>query len=227
MLTLLLAASFLFSDVREGEAPATQGPRRAAFALIRKGQLEEAVPDLTLAAEKGDRLALYQLGVMYEVGKGVAQNYDLAWDCWSKAADQGLLAANQQLGRCYFYGWHVEKSKQKATQYWLHGAAMGFAPSQYLVATTVLTFHSDSTAPENIEAVHWLLKAARQDLPEALCILGLLHEIGFGVKKDLQLAYVLEQRSLGMEFEVEPNMKDVARTISDRIAKNISATSKR
>jgi hypothetical protein len=223
MLKLVLIASLLFPDVHHGESPATQEQRRAAFALIRQGKIEEALPDLRFAAEKNDRLALYQLGVMYEVGKGVAQNYDLAWDCWSKSAGQGLLAANHQLGRCYFYGWHVEQSEQKAKQYWLRGANNGFAPSQYLLATTSLSLHSKDTTPENVEAVRWLLKAARQDLPEAICVLGILYEIGFGVKKDLQLACALEQRSLAKQFEVEPNMKPVARTILDRVARELSA----
>src|ERR1700730_1760627 len=139
MLKLALAASMLFPDVHHGESPATQKQRRAAFALIRQGKCEEAIPDLSLAADKNDRLALYQLGVMYEAGQGVSQNYDRAWDCWSRSADQGLLAANHQLGRCYFYGWHVEQSKRKAKQCWLRGANQGFAPSQYLLATTALS----------------------------------------------------------------------------------------
>ena len=225
-MTFLLAASLLFSDVREGESPSTRDLRRSAFSLIRQKKYVEALPDLTAAADKGDRLALYQLGVFYEVGKEVPQDYQKAWECYSSAADKGLLAANHKLGLCHFYGWYVEKSEEKAMQYWLKGAEKGFAPSLYLCGTTRLSFLSKETTPENVQAIHWLLKAARSGLPEAVCLLGVLYETGFGVKKDLRLARALEERGLAAKFEIEPDMKSTCQKVLDRVNRKLSESPK-
>ena len=55
-------------------------------------------------AEKGVAQAQYNLGVMYEKGKGVKQNHRKAKKWFSLAADQGLIQAQTTLASMYHEG---------------------------------------------------------------------------------------------------------------------------
>ena len=56
------------------------------------------------AAEAGDDVAQYSLGVMYYNGEGVLQDYTEAVKWYRKAAEQGYAAAQNNLGGMYSFG---------------------------------------------------------------------------------------------------------------------------
>jgi TPR repeat protein len=60
---------------------------------------QAAVAQLRKAAEQGYASAQYNLGVMYEYGKSVSQDYGEALIWYSKAAEQGDETAKNKLGR--------------------------------------------------------------------------------------------------------------------------------
>ncbi|KAF9111591.1 hypothetical protein BGX27_004681, partial [Mortierella sp. AM989] len=50
------------------------------------------------AADQGNAIAQYNLGVMYRDGKGVSQDYFKAFELYQKAADQENAIAQSSLG---------------------------------------------------------------------------------------------------------------------------------
>ena len=65
---------------------------------LSKGNNEEAVKILLVAAEKGDKFSQHCLGVMLYKGQGIKQSYKESFKWWSLAAKQGLAQAKLDLG---------------------------------------------------------------------------------------------------------------------------------
>ena len=65
-------------------------------------------------AMKGDAGAQFNVGVMYNDGRGVEQDRKVALKWWSKAADNGDGQAQHNLAQAYANGLGVEKNYEKA-----------------------------------------------------------------------------------------------------------------
>jgi hypothetical protein len=74
------------------------------------------------AAEQGDVVAQFNLGLMYEHGQGVPQDYVQAVAWYRKAADQGNAEAQNNLGLMYYNGRGVPRDDVAAHR-WLNLAA--------------------------------------------------------------------------------------------------------
>ena len=61
-------------------------------------------------AEQGYAYAQFNLGVMYEKGQGVRQDYAEAVKWYRQAAEQGLAAAQYNLGAMYHNGHGVRRN---------------------------------------------------------------------------------------------------------------------
>ena len=71
-------------------------------------ELEESEFERTKRlAEGGDKIAQYNLGVMYENGRGVPQDYKEAVKWYTKCAEQGAADAQYNLGVMYANGREV------------------------------------------------------------------------------------------------------------------------
>ncbi len=66
------------------------------------------------AAEQGLTDAQYNLGVMYDKGKGVTRNYAQAVAWYRKAAEQGIDRAQYNLGLMYYKGKGVTQDYKEA-----------------------------------------------------------------------------------------------------------------
>ena len=77
------------------------------------------------AAEQGVDKAQNNLGVMYEKGVGVPQDYQEAVNWYRKAAEQGHAMAQFNLGAMHFKGKGVLKSYEDAYAWWIVAAANG------------------------------------------------------------------------------------------------------
>ena len=99
-------------------APALAGPFEDALALIaadKRGDYETVLKLLRPLAEQGDDESQYNLGVMYEDGRGVPQDYTEAVKWWRLAADQGYDDAQDNLGVMYAHGNGVHRITSKRT----------------------------------------------------------------------------------------------------------------
>ena len=69
------------------------------------------------AAEQGFAQAQYNLGVMYENGRGVRQDYIQAVQWYRKAAEQGIAQAQYNLGLMYAKGEGVRRDHKIAKEW--------------------------------------------------------------------------------------------------------------
>ena len=96
------------------------GKRLIHKALILCGSLM-----LMLSAVAADFLATrtnanaqYNLGLMYEEGEGIRQNYNMAMKWYQDSADQDDADAQYRIGVLYAQGKGVTKNKQQAQQWY-------------------------------------------------------------------------------------------------------------
>lgn len=78
-------------------------------------------------ADQGNASAQYNLGVMYDIGEGVAQNDARAVNWYRKAADQGHAYAQYSLGFSYEMGRGVPQDDTQAANWYRKAADQGIA----------------------------------------------------------------------------------------------------
>jgi TPR repeat protein len=100
-----------------------------AYDLSDKGRYAEAFSLYQQLADQGHAKAQFNLGVMYDFGQYVAQNYPLAVSWYQNAAEQGNANAQYNLALKYQTGQGVIKDETKAA-YWYRKAAEGNAKTQ-------------------------------------------------------------------------------------------------
>ncbi|MBQ2291143.1 MAG: sel1 repeat family protein [Paludibacteraceae bacterium] len=84
----------------------------------------------TLAkAEQGDATAQVNLGLMYEYGLGVAQDYYEAVKWYRLAAEQGNAYGQKKLGLMYEFGRGVAKDYTQAIRWYRQAADQGLKPA--------------------------------------------------------------------------------------------------
>ena len=75
-----------------------------------------------VAAEKGNKWAMSNIGTMYYTGNGVQRDYTEAVTWYMKAAEKGNHKAQNSLGVCYSKGYGVYRDWDQA-EYWFQLAA--------------------------------------------------------------------------------------------------------
>ena len=78
--------------------------------------VDEHILKLRRMAELGDRVSMYDLGVAYETGMGVAKDQVEATKLFKKSADLGVLVAQYNLGVAYANGQGVEVDNAEAVK---------------------------------------------------------------------------------------------------------------
>ena len=76
--------------------------------------MQDEIDTIRLAAEQGDAKAQSQLGLMYDQGLGVSQDYAEAAQWFRLAAEQGDAGAQGQLGAMYATGKGVSRDEVQA-----------------------------------------------------------------------------------------------------------------
>ena len=103
-----------------------------AFACYDESLSDRANIDNCLVdAEQGNVSAQYNLGLMYGMGQGVAQDYKEAVKWYTKAAEQGYAKAQYNLGLMYNNGKGVVQDYKEAVKWYTKAAEQGFASAQY------------------------------------------------------------------------------------------------
>ena len=138
--------------------------------------------ELYYQAECGDVNAQFRLGVCYENGTGVNQNFDEAVKWYRAAAEQGYAAAQCNLGSDYYNGTGVTQNFDEAVRWFRKAAEQGYADAQFRLG--VCYENGTGVTQDLVEAVRWYRAAAEQGLSTAQCNLGICYEYGTGVAKD-------------------------------------------
>ena len=155
------------------------------FALLRK------------VAEQGDVKAQLELGNCYYNGNGVNKDEAEAEKWWRKAAEQGNkdaveqfrklaeqgnVAAQYNLGKCYYNGNGANKDEVEAAQWYRKAAEQGHADAQNSLGNCC--YYGNGVNKDYAEAVKWYRKAAEQGNVAAQYNLGDCYYNGNGVNEN-------------------------------------------
>ncbi|MEP6933430.1 MAG: SEL1-like repeat protein [Nitrospirota bacterium] len=166
-----------------------------------------------VAAEQGDAASQFNLGLMYDTGEGVTQDYQEAVRWYRLAAAQGHANAQFNLAVMYAHGYGVVQDYQEAIRLYQALAEQGEADAQTNLAS--MYAHGQGVAHDYQEAARWFQLAAEQGNSLASEGLGLMYYQGQGVPQDYVKSYMwfnLAEKG-GVKFGVDPR---------DTLAKNMT-----
>jgi TPR repeat protein len=96
---------------------------------------------------------------------------DLALQWYLKAADQGLVAAQHNIGRCYNFGTGVAQNFAEAERWYRKAAEQGHTDAMFFLGTLYSNNHGEQTDTDtNILAYAWMHNAAELGNPTAIAI---------------------------------------------------------
>ena len=143
---------------------------------------DDAKVFLEKAATLGNPDAQYKLGVCYDKGKGVKQDYAEAVRLYRLSADQGNAKAQNNLGLCYDKGKGVKQDYAEAVRLYRLSADQGDAYAQCNLGYCYDEGHG--VKQDYAEAVRLYRLSADQGNAMAQNNLGLCYDEGHGVKQD-------------------------------------------
>jgi len=111
-----------------------------------------------IEAEKGEADSQVKLGIMYNLGNGVPQDYQVAVKWYRLAAEQGNAQAQFNLGIMYNLGKGVPQDYQEAVKWFRLAAEQGDAHAQYNLGLMYLNGYGVLQSYE--EAYAWWVVAA-------------------------------------------------------------------
>ncbi|MFZ5523644.1 MAG: sel1 repeat family protein [Pseudomonadota bacterium] len=123
-----------------------------------KGDFAVALKKLQPIAEQGNADAQFRLGLMYDLGNGVAQDDKQAVAWWSKAAEQGQAEAQEHLGLNYAKGKGVERDWVQADKWFGIAAASGKESAIKNQKVVEVHMQPDKIAEANALVQEWLAK---------------------------------------------------------------------
>ncbi len=128
----------------------------------------DAVKYLTQAAEKGQAVAQYRLGTLYEHGQGVTIDPAKAAHWYEQSAAQGNRKAMHNLAVAYA----SKKDMADAARWFAKAAALGLPDSQFNLA---ILFEKGDGVPQSLaDAFKWYAIAAAAGDAESVARMGLL-----------------------------------------------------
>ncbi len=117
LLTGLLNSSVFGEDVSD--------TKEAAKLAVRMRNYSKAVSLFHMLAINGDADAEYQLGVLFQLGRGVPKDHTRAIEWYKKAVKQSHVRAQYNLGIMYENGWGTLPDYQKAYDCYQKASAQG------------------------------------------------------------------------------------------------------
>lgn len=134
------------------------------------------------AADLGDAVGQYRLGVYYHHGCGVPQDLRKAVDLFILAANQDYFPAHTNLGYCYQHGLGVDRNEALAADWYHMAAQSGMAEAQTNLA---ICYKNGSGVERNMDkAVYWFREAADQWDMAGMYGLAKCYDEGEGVEQD-------------------------------------------
>jgi len=130
----------------------------------------------------GDASSMRNIGILYQYGRGVAQDYAKAREWLEKAAHKGDPRAMTNLGALYAAGHGVAQDYAKAREWSEKAADKGSAPA--MTNLGLLYANGQGVAKDYAKAREWFEKAADKGSAPAMNNLGLFYANGQGVAQD-------------------------------------------
>ena len=125
-----------------------------------KGSVATAkLPELQKLAAAGNPRACLLLGVRYETGDGVKQDYEQARKLYEQAAAGGVAEGTYRLGKFFQDGLGVEANPYRARDLYQQAAMAGFPLAQYNLGAMLAGAHG--VGRDYVEGLAWLIIARR------------------------------------------------------------------
>ncbi|MED5579517.1 MAG: tetratricopeptide repeat protein [Nitrospinota bacterium] len=148
-----------------GATQSAEGGFREGLAAARRGDFATALREYRPLAERGNKFAQFNLGVMYFKGDGVLKDDKEAVKWYRKAANQGFAKAQYMMGQMYRRGEGVLKDIKEAAKWYRKAANQGYARAQNNLGYMYETGYG--VLKDNKEAFKWYTKAANQGYARA------------------------------------------------------------
>jgi TPR repeat protein len=111
------------------------------------------------AVSLGDPQAMTEIGVLYQNGIGVTQDFNQAMKWYKPAADAGNADAMYLIGYCYEGGWGVDKDIPTAIDWYRKAVAAGSTDAQRALVKLGIAVNNDSkSAPAPFDPDAFLAK---------------------------------------------------------------------
>jgi TPR repeat protein len=151
--------SFLVFLLAVVAGTASAGPYEDGATASERGDYVAAMALWRPLADEGNADAQYRIAVLYDLGRGVAQNPQFAVQWYRRAAESGHANAQHNLATMYELGEGVEPEYALAAALaWFRRAAQqGYAPSQCSLGAMYAT--GRGVRRDDIEAYKWLTLA--------------------------------------------------------------------
>ena len=142
-----------FSDYQDG------------LAAFQRRDYGAALKEFRPLADRGEALAQFYIGVMYEDGRGVTRNYGEALKWYRKAADQGDALAQYFLGVMYDSGRGLAQDYKEAVKWFLKAAEQGNVSAQYNLGE--MYAKGQGVARDDVQSDMWFIIGAKNGYEKA------------------------------------------------------------
>jgi len=142
---LILLVSLLFTS--------TSWASSADWGLVQRFQTQLEL------AQNGNVKAMYEVGRIYERGRGTGKSFEEAAIWYQKAADSGSHTAKARLGKMYLEGRGVKKNINKAYKLLTDAAKNNVPSAQYQLA--IMYEIGIGIGEDTSKALYWYKKAAK------------------------------------------------------------------
>ena len=177
--TLLSTLLLSFAIAGNVYAETAKEKFNSAVQYYEQRNYQAAFPIFKKLAEQEHAGAQYNLGKMYQIGRGVTVDNQQAIKWIQKAAEQGYADAQFTLGSMYeFGGSGINQDEHQAAKWYQKAAEQGHTGAQYSLAL-MYKYNKDYQ-----QAVKWFQKAAEQGDAMAQSNLGFMYYHGQGVRQD-------------------------------------------
>ena len=117
-------------------------------------------PEYELAAEQGDANAQYNMALLYQAGKSVPKDPQMAEKWYIRAAVQGDVRAQYNLARMYYDGQGLPQNFGAALRWFTKAAEYGHAHAQHSLG--LMYFKGQGVPADKNTANKWWKRASRQ-----------------------------------------------------------------
>ena len=178
-LSPFLVATLLLLPLPGSASPASATDK--AVQAMEQGDFKTALDELRPLAAKGDPHAQFLMGMLYDSGKGVAQDQATAASWYRKAAKQGHLMAQVFLGVLLYTGQGVKQDYAESARWFRTPADSGDNQAQFYLGA--MYERGAGVKKNESEAIRWLTQSAAQRNTRAM---GLLATTLFSRSRDDQ-----------------------------------------
>ena len=159
---MLVALPLLGWSPLFGGQPKDEAPKMLPTTGGKIGIGPKTLPQLQKLAATGDPNACLQLGLRYETGDGVAQDYLQAKAEYEQAAAGGVALAIYRLGRFYQNGTGVASDAAMAGELYRLAALADVPLAQYNLGAMLVS--GRGVKRDNVEGLAWLILASRNQI---------------------------------------------------------------